>query len=270
MSPDNNKIPGQARDDKPLYCTNPKKYGNLVLMDNIEYPVRLNRYLYLKNYCSRRQADIFIEKGLVNINGRQAVLGQKVFEGDVIEIDAQIEKKRENFVYFIFNKPKGIVTRNPQGDEKSIAHIWPKAQKLQPIGNLDKASVGLVFLTNDTRIVDRLLSPKYHHEKEYRVRVDKTIPPSFEKKMSSGVDIEGYTTKKCEVEITGDRSFKIILTEGKKHQIRRMCAALGFQIKELKRTRIMNLRLGAQLREGQGRELTVTEKIELLKSLGVM
>jgi 23S rRNA pseudouridine2604 synthase len=239
-------------------------------MDNIEYPVRLNRYLYLKNYCSRRQADLYIEKGLVNINGKKAVLGQKVFEGDLIEIDAQIEKKKENFVYFVFNKPVGIVTRNPQGSEKSIEHVWPKAQKLQPIGNLDKASHGLVFLTNDMRIVDRLLSPKYHHEKEYRVRVDKTLPPSFAQKMMHGVNIEGYVTKKCHAELTGDRSFKIILTEGKKHQIRRMCAALGFQVKELKRTRIMNLKLGAQLREGQGRELTVGEKMELLKGLGVM
>jgi 23S rRNA pseudouridine2604 synthase len=241
-----------------------------MLMDQIEYPVRLNRYLYLKNYCSRRQADIFIAQGLVTINGKRAVLGQKVQEQDEVAIDAQIEKKKENFVYYIFNKPVGIVTRNPQGEEKSIAHIWPKAQKLQPIGNLDKASRGLVFLTNDTRIVDRLLSPKYHHEKEYRIRVDKSLSPSFAKKMSHGVNIEGYMTKDCEVEITGDRAFKIILTEGKKHQIRRMCAALGFQIKELKRTRIMNLRLGTILKEGQGRELTVGEKMELLKSLGVM
>jgi 23S rRNA pseudouridine2604 synthase len=193
-----------------------------------------------------------------------------VFQGDVIEIDAQIEKKKENFVYFVFNKPVGIVTRNPQGSEKSIEHIWPKAQKLQPIGNLDKASQGLVLLTNDTRIVDRLLSPKYHHEKEYRVRVDKSLSPSFAKKMMVGVNIEGYVTKECEVEITGDRAFKIILTEGKKHQIRRMCAALGFQVKELKRTRIMNLRLSPELREGNGREVTVSEKMTLLKSLGVM
>jgi 23S rRNA pseudouridine2604 synthase len=241
-------------------------------MEHIEYPVRLNRYLYLKNYCSRRQADLHIEKGLVNINGKRAVLGQKVFEGDVIEIDAQIEKKKENFVYFIFNKQAGIVTRNPQKSEKTISDVWVKAKQLNlhPIGSLDKASTGLVFLTNDTRIVDKLLSPKYHHEKEYRVRVDKTLPPSFAEKMSRGVNIEGYVTKKCEVEVTGDRSFKIILTEGKKHQIRRMCAALGFQVKELRRTRIMNLKLGAQLKEGQGRELTVTEKMVLLKELGVM
>jgi 23S rRNA pseudouridine2604 synthase len=243
-------------------------------MENIEYPVRLNRYLYLKNYCSRRQADIYIEKGLVKINDKKAVLGQKVQKGDVIEIDAQIEKKKENFVYFIFNKQAGIVTRNPQKGEKSIEHMWPKVNqlKLHAIGALDKASTGLVLFTNDTRIVDRLLSPKYYHEKEYRVRVDKslTTSPDFAQKMSRGINIEGYTTKKCEIEVTGDRSFKIILTEGKKHQIRRMCAALGYQVKELRRTRIMNVKLGTQLKEGQGREFTVTEKMELLKGLGVM
>jgi 23S rRNA pseudouridine2604 synthase len=250
--------------------TNNENYCNVCFMDEIIYPIRLNRYLYLKNYCSRRQADLFIQKGLVKINGKPAVLGQKVEEKDIVDIDAQIEKKKENFVYFIFHKPTGIVTRNPQGGEKSIADIWPKAQKLHAIGALDKASEGLVLLTNDTRIVDRILSPKYYHEKEYRVRVDKEIKPSFKAKMERGVNIEGYVTKPCQVEVTGEKSFKIILTEGKKHQIRRMCAALGYQVRELKRTRIMNIRLGAQLRPRQGRELTVTEKMELLKGIGVM
>jgi 23S rRNA pseudouridine2604 synthase len=217
---------------------------------------------------------MYIEKGLVKINGKKAVLGQKIHKGDVVELNEYIQQKKENYVYFVFNKQAGIVTRNPQKGEKTIDSVWPKAKqlKLHPIGSLDKASIGLVFLTNDTRIVDRLLSPKYHHEKEYRVRVDKSLAtsPDFAKKMSRGVNIEGYVTKKCEVEVTGDRSFKIILTEGKKHQIRRMCAALGYQVKELRRTRIMNIKLGTQLREGQGRELTVGEKMELLKELGVM
>jgi 23S rRNA pseudouridine2604 synthase len=243
-------------------------------MESIEYPIRLNRYLYLKNYCSRRQADIFITKGLVKINGKKAILGQKVNQGDVIEINDIIQKKKENFVYFVFNKPAGIVTRNPQKGEKTIETVFPKAKqlKLHAVGSLDKASTGLVFMTNDTRIVDRMLSPKYKHEKEYRVRVDKSLAtmPDFAKRMSNGVRIEGYMTRKCQVEVTGDRSFKIILTEGKKHQIRRMCAALGYQVKELKRTRIMNVMLGADLREGLGRELKVGEKMELLKELGVM
>jgi len=241
-------------------------------MENFEYPIRLNRYLYLKNYCSRRQADVFITKGQVKINGKAAILGQKVYETDEVEVGAQIKKQKENFVYYIFHKPKGIVTRNPQGDEKSIEDIWPtaKTKKLHPIGTLDKASFGLVLLTNDTRIVDRLLSPKYKHEKEYRVRVDKHINGYFAQKMENGVNIEGYVTKPCKVETTGDKAFKIILTEGKKHQIRRMCVALGYQVQELKRTRIMNLHLTKQTVKGTGRELTVTEKMELLKTLGVM
>lgn len=239
-------------------------------MDSITYPIRLNRYLYLKSYCSRRQADAYIEKGLVKINGKRAVLGQKVNEGDVVDVDRQIVQKKENFVYYIFNKPVGVVTRNPQGDEREIADIWTKAQKLHPIGSLDKASHGLVLLTNDTRIVDRLLSPKYDHEKEYRVRVDKPLKNAFKNRMERGVNIEGYMTKPCTVELTGEKAFRIVLTEGKKHQIRRMCAALGYQIRDLKRTRIMNLRLGQQLEKGQGRALTVTEKMELLKSIGIM
>lgn len=239
-------------------------------MEKFEYPIRLNRYLYLNNYCSRRQADVFIERGLVKINGKRAILGQKVYETDEVEIDNQIKKQKENFVYFLFNKPTGVVTRNPQGDEKSIADIWPKAKQLHPIGALDKASQGLVLLTNDTRIVDRLLSPKYHHEKEYKIRVDKNINGYFAQKMENGVNIEGYITKKCKVEVTGEKAFKITLTEGKKHQIRRMCAALGYQVRELKRIRIMNLHLGKQIEKGTGREVTVTEKMELLKTLGVM
>ena len=241
-------------------------------MEQIAYPIRLNRYLYLKNYCSRRQADVFIEKGMVKVNGKKAVLGQKIDKDDVVDVGKQIVQKKEEFVYFLYNKAIGVVTRNPQGTEKSIADVWPQAKKLklQPIGALDKASHGLVFLTNDTRIVDRLLSPKHNHEKEYRVRVDKNVNPAFGRRMERGVNIEGYVTKPAKVEITGDKAFKIILTEGKKHQIRRMCAALGYQVRDLRRTRIMNLRLGTQLRDGQGRPLTVTEKMELLKSLGVM
>jgi len=239
-------------------------------MEIFEYPIRLNRYLYLKNYCSRRQADVFIAKGQVKINGKPAILGQKVYETDEVEVGTQIHKQKENFVYYIFHKPKGIVTRNPQGDEKSIADIWPKAKKLHPIGTLDKASYGLVLLTNDTRIVDRLLSPKYKHEKEYRVRVDKHVNGYFAQKMENGVNIEGYVTKECKVVTTGDKAFRIILTEGKKHQIRRMCAALGYQVRDLKRTRIMNLQLTKDVMKGTGREVTVGEKMELLKTLGVM
>jgi 23S rRNA pseudouridine2604 synthase len=235
-------------------------------MENIEYPIRINRFLYLKKICSRRQADRFIEDGFVKINGETAVLGQKVNKDDKVQVADFIEEQKESFRYALFYKPRGIVSHNPQRDEKTIEHVCPKAKGLYPIGRLDKASEGLMFLTNDTRMVDRMLNPEHGHEKEYRVRVDKEIKPSFKNKMEKGVDIEGYITKPCEVEQTGPRAFKIILTEGKKHQIRRMCAALGYQVKSLKRTRIMNLTLGS-MSEGELRDLNPKTKFELLKAI---
>jgi len=238
-------------------------------MENIEYPIRINRYLYLNNLCSRRQADKFIEQGLVKINDKIAILGQKVNRGDRVQIAETIDKKRESFKYFLYYKPKGIVSHNPQRDEQTIENVCPKAKGLYPIGRLDKASEGLMLLTNDTRIVDRILNPEHAHEKEYRVRVDKDLKESFQNKMEKGINIEGYITKPCQVEITGEKSFKIILTEGKKHQIRRMVAALGYQVKNLKRTRIMNLRIGA-LKSNELKEVPIKQRFDLLKEIGVI
>jgi len=235
-------------------------------MENIEYPIRINRFLYLNNLCSRRQADRFIEQGFVRINGKVAVLGQKVEEGDQIEIADEIEKKKESFKYFLFYKPRGIVSHNPQRDEQTIDDICPEAKGLHPVGRLDKDSEGLMFLTNDTRIVDKILNPKHAHEKEYRIKVDKEIPESFKRKMEKGVKIENYMTKPCEVEITGPKTFKIVLTEGKKHQIRRMCAALGYQVKNLKRVRIMNLVIGG-MKSGELKEVPMQAKMDLLREV---
>ena len=230
-------------------------------MEKIEYPIRINRFLYLKNICSRRQADKFIEKGFIKINGEIAVLGQKVFEGDKVEVAEFIEEKKKEFKYFVYYKPKGIST-----EEVEEGKGTRKTKGLHSIGRLDKESEGLLFLTNDTRIVDRILNPEHEHEKEYRVRVDKEIKPSFAKKMEKGVNIEGYITKPCKVEITGTKAFKIILIEGKKHQIRRMCAALGYQVKNLKRMRIMNLTLGSMV-SNELRELNPKTKFDLLKKV---
>jgi 23S rRNA pseudouridine2604 synthase len=234
--------------------------------DDIIYPVRVNRYLFLKGYCSRRQADKHIEKGQVQINGKVAVLGQKVNEKDEVEIASSIKKLPESYQYFIFNKPIGIVSHNPQKGEEGVENIFTKKVKLSPVGRLDKASEGLMLLTNDGRIVDKLLNPKFDHEKEYKVYVNKELKPSFENKMSKGVDIEGYITKPARTRIMGKKSFRITLTEGKKHQIRRMCAALGYDVRKLKRIRMSNLRLGS-LPVGKGRELNVGEKMELLGNL---
>jgi len=235
----------------------------------IEYPIRINRYLYLKNYCSRRKADEMIEKGAVKINGKKAVLGQKVQLEDNVEVGTSIKKLKQNYEYFIFNKPIGVVSHNPLEGEKSAEEFFPATKKIAPVGRLDKKSEGLMFMTNDGRIIDKMLNPKYEHEKEYAVRVDKEVKESFKRKMEGGVNIEGYVTKPCKLIITGEKSFRIILTEGKKHQIRRMCAALDLQVRNLKRVRIMSLKLSG-LQPGENRALFQDEKIELLKSIGVM
>lgn len=231
-------------------------------MANIEFPIRINRFLYLNNLCSRRQADKYIEKGWIKINGEIAVLGQKVNKGDKVEVAEEIEERKESFRYVAFYKPKGIATEDAELEYKNL-------KGLHYIGRLDKASEGLLFMTNDTRIVDKMLNPKYEHEKEYRVRVDKELKPSFKNKMEKGVNIEGYITKPCTVEITGPKSFKIILTEGKKHQIRRMTMNLGYQVQNLKRTRIMNITLGG-LTKGESKELAPKVKFDLLKEINLV
>jgi 23S rRNA pseudouridine2604 synthase len=211
----------------------------------VEYPIRINRYLYLKNYCSRRKADEMIEKGQVTVNGKNAVLGQKVELNDKVEVGSEMKKLKQNYEYFIFNNPTGVVSHNPQEGEKSVEEFLPKNKKLSPVGRLDKKSERLMLLTNDGRIIDKMLNPKNEHEKEYSIRVDKEIKTRFIKRMSEGVDIEGYFTKPAKVTQTGPKSFRIILTEGKKHQIRRMCMALGYQVQNLNRLRIMNIKLSS-------------------------
>lgn len=244
--------------------------------EDLEYPIRINRYLHMLGYCSRRQADEYIERGSVKINGKIAKLGQKVEQGDNVEIGKSIKKIAKSLEYFIINKPKGVVSHNPKEGEKDAEMIFKKtplgenfSEKVFPIGRLDKNSEGLMLLTNDRRIVDQLLNPKYDHEKEYTVTVDKEINNYFAKRMSYGVDIEGYTTKPCVVKIKSKRIFLIILTEGKKHQIRRMCAALGFQVTKLKRVRMINIKLGS-LPTGASRALRQEEKIGILKKAGII
>jgi 23S rRNA pseudouridine2604 synthase len=238
-------------------------------MEKIEYPIRINRFLYLNNVCSRRQADRFIEQGMILINGEKAVIGQKVNEDDKVEVADFVADQKKNFKYYIFNKPAGVNSGAKTDREKHVDDVFKEAKHLHVIGRLDKASTGLLFLTDDTRLVDKMLNPDNEHEKEYVVRVDKSLKPSFKNKMERGVDIEGYMTRPAKVEVTGEKAFKITLTEGKKHQIRRMCAALGYQVKDLKRIRMMNLKLGT-LPFGKAKKLPVQTKLELLKDLGLI
>jgi 23S rRNA pseudouridine2604 synthase len=211
------------------------------------YPMRINKYLALKKISTRRGADELVAGKKVFINGKLAVLGSKVSEKDTVEVKGAPEKAYE---YFAYNKPMGIETNSPK---EARADLFP-------LGRLDKNSHGLLILTNDGRITDRLLNPKYFHEKEYVVRTSNKLRSSFKEKMEKGVNIEGYLTQKCKIKILSPFTFKIILTEGKKHQIRRMCSALFQEVADLKRERIMNIKLGnlkdGGLREIQGKELT--------------
>jgi len=232
--------------------------------------VVINHYLALKGYCSRRKAVEYIKSGKVNINGEVAEIGQRVAEGDVVEVTNEVATAADHYQYYAFYKPIGVVSHNPKPGEKSVEDIFKTKKAMYPMGRLDKASEGLMLLSNDGRIVNRLLSPESGHEKEYVVTVDKRVRPTALRKLASGVRIEGYMTKPAKTKMIkdSDTAFSIVLTEGKKHQIRRMCAALGYQVRKLRRTRIMHVKLGP-MRPSQGRALTHEERQTLLKNLGL-
>jgi len=239
-----------------------------VLMSN-DFPMRINKYLAHQGFTTRREADELIEKKLVTINGKLAVLGDKVNERDTVTI--KDERKPKKRLYLSYYKPRGIITHGAEGTEEDITTKLSEVYGIQdvfPIGRLDKDSEGLIIVTNDGRITGPLLEPERDHEKEYIVTVDKKMSPMFARRMSEGVDIEGYTTKPARVELKGPKTFSIILTEGKKHQIRRMCAALGFQVKHLVRIRIMNIGLG-ELKPNQYREIKGQQLALFLSSLGL-
>lgn len=215
--------------------------------------MRINKYLADQGYTTRRGADELITRRKVLINGRVAVLGDKVAEGDVVEV--KDTGKQKEYKYFAYYKPKGETTHSPL---KGTFYV----------GRLDKDSHGLIILTNDGRVTDRLLNPDKEHSKEYLVTTVQNLRPSFKKNMEQGVDIGDYVTKKCRVEVIGPRTFKIILTEGKKHQIRRMCATLHLDVADLKRIKVMNISLG-NLKPKLSRPLTEQEQELFLKKLGL-
>lgn len=232
-------------------------------MTDPAYPMRINKYLARKGISTRKDADLLIEKGSVTVNGKRAVLGQKVSESDVVEV----KQKQRAYRYFAYNKPEGVITHSPQLGEKDIATAT-SLSGVFPVGRLDKRSRGLIILTDDARITDKLLNPDYVHDKEYRIRTRGPLPENFRQRMEGGVNIEGYKTKKARVDIKSEKEFYITLTEGKKHQIRRMCAALAADIEDLQRVRIMNIRLGA-LKSGEYRAIAGSERTEFLKALGL-
>ena len=213
--------------------------------------VRINKFLSQAGFCSRREADKFILDERVTINGIVAKMGEKIDPNDDISVDGErISKKPNKKIYIILNKPKGIVCTTDSGVEKNnIIDYVNHPKRIFPIGRLDKTSEGLIFLTNDGDIVNKILRAKNKHEKEYHVTVDKPITHEFVQQMSKGVPILNTVTRPCEIKRVKDYEFKIILTQGLNRQIRRMCEYLGYRVKKLKRIRIMNIKLDIPLGE---------------------
>ena len=211
-----------------------------------EKQVRINKYLSEVGYCSRRAADKLIDEGRVTINGRVPEMGTKVKPGDVVRVNGKLisPKKDEKPVYLAFHKPVGIVcTTDTRVEKDNIIDYIGYQKRIFPIGRLDKMSEGLIFMTNDGDIVNKILRARNHHEKEYVVTVDKPITHDFIRRMGNGIPILDTVTRKCYVEKLGKNKFKIILTQGLNRQIRRMCEYLGYRVVRLKRIRIMNVTL---------------------------
>lgn len=228
---------------------------------------RINKYLSEVGFCSRREADKLLEQGRITINGKKPELGTKVSDTDEICVDGKnIKKTEEKHVYIAFNKPIGIVcTTDTKREKNNIVDYINHPKRIFPIGRLDKPSEGLILLTSDGDIVNKILRARNNHEKEYIVRVDKPISPKFLEKMRNGVPILDTITKKCEVEQIDTLQFRIVLTQGLNRQIRRMCEYLGYEVKKLKRIRIMNIKLDLSI--GKWRDLTDAEMKELAQLL---
>jgi 23S rRNA pseudouridine2604 synthase len=224
---------------------------------------RINKFLSESGFCSRREADKLIEQGRVTINGKVPEMGTKISEGDVVKVDGRsISPPKEKPVYILLNKPVGIVCTTDQKREKNnIIDFVKHPKRIFPVGRLDKESEGLIILTNDGDIVNKILRARNHHEKEYVVMVDKPITPEFLNKMRSGVPILDTVTRPCDVKQIGPKRINIILTQGLNRQIRRMCEVLGYEVVKLKRVRIMNLVLDVPI--GQWRDMTEKELTEL-------
>lgn len=225
-----------------------------------ENSTNINKFISSTGVCSRREAEKFILDGKVTINGKPAKLGNRIFDGDLVKVNGQSLKSKPTTLYIAYNKPVGIVCTTDSKERNNIVNAIGHPERLFPIGRLDKPSQGLIFLTNDGDIVNKILRAGNNHEKEYVVTVDNPITPEFIQKMSNGIPILGTTTKKCLVEMVNKNTFKITLTQGLNRQIRRMCEYLNYEVTKLKRTRIMNVHL-ERLAEGAWRELTDDEMV---------
>jgi len=230
---------------------------------------RLNKYISEAGVASRRAADRMIEEGRVTINGKSAVVGDRVYEDDIVSVDGKRIGKVEEDIILVFNKPRGITcTSNPEDKDNVIDYIgYPK--RIYSVGRLDKDSQGLLLMTNNGELANRIMRSRGEHEKEYIVQVDRPVTKEFVKGMSNGVPIlEDKVTKKCEVEMTGEYEFRIVLRQGLNRQIRRMCEYFGYDVVRLERVRVMNIRLGS-LKVGRYRDITKQEREELFRQLGL-
>ena len=230
-----------------------------------ENGVRINRYISSSGDCSRREADTFVAEGIVTIDGNPAEPGSKVLPGQVVKVGGEPILPDENLIYIALNKPLGITCTTDRRDESNVIDYLGMDKRVFPIGRLDKMSTGLLLLTNDGAIVNRLLRAEGRHEKEYLVEVNKPLTEEFISAMQSGVPILDTVTLPCKVIQVGPSTFRILLTQGLNRQIRRMCEYLGYSVRRLKRTRILNIDLGT-LPMGEWRRLTMKE-IRDLKAL---
>ena len=230
--------------------------------NEITEATRVNKYLAESGICSRREADKLVADGKVKIDGETAVMGSKVLPGQKVTVEGQDIKKKDNLILIAFNKPVGIVSTTDRREKDNIIDFIKYPERIFPIGRLDKDSEGLILLTNDGDIVNKILRAGNHHEKEYIVTVNKDITDEFLKAMAGGVPILDTVTKPCKIEKLDRNVFKVILTQGLNRQIRRMCEALGYRVRSLIRVRIMNVRLN-HLKTGTYRNLTPKELEEL-------
>ena len=236
-------------------------------MDNRLPGKRLNKYIADSGYCSRREADRLIGEGRVRLDGRVGALGDRVLEGMEVAVDGRPLSGHSDKLYILLNKPRGIVCTADPREPMNVVDYLNHPARIFPVGRLDKDSEGLLLLTSDGEIVNRMLRAAGGHEKEYEVTIDRPVTAQFLQRMMSGVPILDTVTLPCRARRTGEKSFNIILVQGLNRQIRRMCEALGANVTHLRRVRIMNLKLG-RLQPGQWRELTDAERTELFRLLG--
>lgn len=229
-------------------------------------PIRLNKYLSEAGVCSRREADRLIETGRVTVDGQRAQTGMRIVPGQVVKVGNKVVSKQDEMIVLAVNKPRGIVCTEERRERDSIVRFLNYPVRVTYIGRLDKDSHGLLLMTNNGDIINKMMRAANKHEKEYKVTVDKEITEDFLKKMAAGVPILDTVTRPCTVKKIGKYTFSIILTQGLNRQIRRMCEALGYEVKDLLRVRVMNITLDG-LKDGQYRKLTDQELNELYDQL---